>query len=187
EEDKKKYYSIIFKKTLEMKELINNLLVLSKLESFQNEVKREKINIKNLIEESLEKYDYIEYEKDLEINNNISDIFLVGDPRILQVVFNNIIQNAFKYSVNNGKINIFEEDNKLFIQNEFAGKLNLEKSNIFEPFKRGENTLEYQTDGSGLGLSMVRDAFDFMGIKYFAKVEDNKFIFAINIREKNIK
>ncbi len=179
EEEKKKYYNIISKKAAEMNELIYNLLLMSKLESFQNEVQTTNVEVLELINNSLEKYDFLEYEKDLNLNNSLKKTYLKGDIRILKVVFDNIIQNAFKYSVRGGEIEIFEKEGWLYFTNKFEGKLELESSDIFQPFKRGENTLEHQTEGNGLGLSIVKNALDFMKIEFAVEIIDNLFIFKL--------
>ncbi|MGL4946099.1 MAG: histidine kinase dimerization/phospho-acceptor domain-containing protein, partial [Cetobacterium sp.] len=70
-DEKRKYHEIILKVSNEMKELTENLLTLSKLDSSFIKIKNEELNLKEMIDDSLEKYDIIEFEKDISVNVHI--------------------------------------------------------------------------------------------------------------------
>ncbi|WP_297598723.1 HAMP domain-containing sensor histidine kinase [uncultured Cetobacterium sp.] len=179
--EKKKYYEIILKEGNEMKELIENLLILSKLDSTVFKIKKEQLNIKSIIEESLEKYDIMELEKDIIININFSDEKIIGDSRILKLVFNNLIQNALKYSLIGGVINIYQKNENLFIENHFEGVLEVDEIKLFQPFTRGKNAEDFKFEGMGLGLSIVAKALNLALIDYSIEIQKNIFRVKLNI------
>lgn len=179
--EKKKYYEIILKEGNEMKELIENLLILSKLDSTVFKIKKEQLNIKSIIEESLEKYDIMELEKDIIININFSDEKIIGDSRILKLVFNNLIQNALKYSLVGGVINIYQKNENLFIENHFEGVLEVDEIKLFQPFTRGKNAEDFKFEGMGLGLSIVAKALNLALIDYSIEIQKNIFRVKLNI------
>lgn len=181
EYEKKKYYNIILKVGNEMKELIENLLILSKLENTVYKTKNDIINLKLIIEEALEKYDIIELEKDIEVDIRIDTEKIVFDARIIKLIINNLIQNALKYSILGGKIYIFQEKNYLIIQNTFQGVLENNTDLLIQPFARGKNAEDFKSDGVGLGLSIVNKALALSSTDYELIIENNNFIVKIKI------
>ncbi|WP_432204337.1 histidine kinase dimerization/phospho-acceptor domain-containing protein [Cetobacterium somerae] len=179
--EQRKYYNIILKVGNEMKELIENLLTLSKLDNTVFKVKNESINLKLVIEDALEKYDILELEKDISVNVNIKDKKITCDPRIIKLVINNLIQNALKYSLVGGEIDIFQEDDYLIIKNSFQGSLENNKNNLFQPFSRGKNAEDFKYDGMGLGLSIVDKALVLANIEYKLEIINNTFLFKLKL------
>lgn len=181
EDEKRKYYEIILKVGNEMKELIENLLILSKLDSTVFRLRNESVNLKKIIEEALERYDIIELERDININLNLDTENVLGDSRIIKLVLNNLIQNALKYSIIGGDVKIFQKFNYLVIENTFQGKLGNEIEKLLQPFSRGKNAEDFKFDGMGLGLSIVSKALNLASIKYEIKVDQNRFIVKLKI------
>ncbi len=179
--EKIKYYDIILKTGIEMGDLIENLLILSKLNGNTIKVKTEKIKIKDCIKNSLDKYDILELKKDITINLNIETEEIISDYKLLKIVLDNLIQNALKYSIYENKIEIYEKNNYLFIENNFEGAINEEKDNLFQPFKRGQNAEDFKSEGTGIGLSIVAKALSLLKTSYSIKIIENKFIFKIEL------
>ncbi|WP_319370679.1 HAMP domain-containing sensor histidine kinase [uncultured Ilyobacter sp.] len=179
ESEKKRYYEIMLKRGLEMKEITQNLLTISKLDTPDYQIRKEKINLKSLVEESLEKYDFLEFEKDIDIVVNIETNEISGDPKLLKLATDNIIHNALKYSPNSGFVKIYEETGFLCIENqsEEVHPENIEK--FFQPFYRGKNAEDSEIEGTGLGLSIVKKSLDLNGIPFQIICENGRFIFKI--------
>lgn len=184
--EKRRYHEIILKVGNEMKDLTENLLTLSKLDSSVFKVKKEKLDLSEILNDALEKYDIIELEKDIEINVSVKTSNILGDSRLLKLIFNNLIQNALKYSKVGGKIEIFEKGEFLYIENSFDGTIEIDKKNLFQPFARGKNAEEFKFDGMGLGLSIVQKASDLGDIEYDIVIDREMFIVKLKIfNEKN--
>ena len=181
EKEKRKYYEIILKVGNEMKELIENLLILSKLDSTVFKLKKENVNLRKIIEEALERYDIIELERDINVEISLVTENIIGDPRILKLVLNNLIQNALKYSIIGGSVKISQTLNCLVIENTFQGELGNEIEKLLQPFSRGRNAEDFKFDGMGLGLSIISKALNLASIKYEIEVDQNRFIVKLKI------
>ncbi|MGL4252511.1 MAG: HAMP domain-containing sensor histidine kinase [Fusobacteriaceae bacterium] len=177
----RKYNSIILKETLEMKELTENLLTISKLDSPNYGVKKEKVNLLEVINYSREKYDFLEMEKDLQIEEEIEEKQVNYDTKLLKLTFDNIIQNAFRYSPYRGKVEIFQDNQYLIIRNEVGGESCVDIESIFQPFSRGKNAEDMGVDGMGLGLSIVKKSLELNGIPFQVLADKNFFTVKLKI------
>ncbi|MGL5175853.1 MAG: sensor histidine kinase [Cetobacterium sp.] len=180
---KKEYYKTMLDKSLEMRALTESLLTLSKINSPDYKLIKEKINLKTLIKNALEQFDYLEFEKNIDINTNISDLFISGDLNLLKIAVNNLIQNMLKYSPENSEVLINFTNNSIIFENTILSNKNIDINDLFEPFHRGENALNENIDGSGLGLSLVKKILQLHEIDFNLTIENNIFNFKINIRK----
>ncbi|WP_027128111.1 HAMP domain-containing sensor histidine kinase [Fusobacterium perfoetens] len=182
EKEKKKLYAALIKETGEMSELINNLLFLSKISYSKNNLIKKDFILREVIQESLSKYELIELEKDLTINIDIEkDIKINTDYRFFKVVIDNLIENSFKYSPENSEINIFYKNNMLIIKNKIKNIIKEKSEELFFPFKRGSNSLNESVDGSGLGLSIIKNVLELLEIAFDLEIENDIFTFKIKI------
>ncbi|MGL6153796.1 MAG: histidine kinase dimerization/phospho-acceptor domain-containing protein [Cetobacterium sp.] len=182
ENKRKKYLDILMRETSEMNDLINNLLTISRISSPDYKIKLEKINLKNLIEDSLEKYEILELEKDIEIIKVYRELSILGDEKLLKLAINNIIQNALKYGKEESQFLIYDKDDYLYFENEFQGKLSEEQlEELYVAFARGENALNEKIEGNGLGLSIIKSSLELCKIDYGIFIKNNKFIFKIKL------
>jgi signal transduction histidine kinase len=150
-------------RTEEALTLINNILRISKLK-LMDEVSFEKIDLSQLIET------IIEQKTDLINNKNINlkfdyevlnKVFIDGDKVLLELIISNILGNAIKYNAYNGKILISLEsiDTALIldISDNGIGIPENEIKMIFRQFFRASNLPGKKVEGSGLGLSLVKE------------------------------
>jgi signal transduction histidine kinase len=150
-------------RTEEALALINNILRISKLKLL-GEVTFEKVDILNAINlvtdkksESIQTKN-IKYEiKDLRKEKDEID----SDPMLIELVFSNIIGNAVKYTPENGEILIELMNENGFLQaiisDSGIGIPQNEIEKIFQQFYRATNLPSKKYEGSGLGLSLVKE------------------------------
>jgi len=158
------------KKLLRIKErsgegliMINNILKISKLKLLEqvetDEILIDEI-IKEFLEENIDKTDYIKlsikFTDDREIKKP-----LFGDKELLKLAISNIVSNSAKYVENSGILDILVKDinSQLFIDisDNGIGIPEGEINKIFDQFYRATNTKSRKTEGSGLGLSLVKE------------------------------
>ena len=88
------------------------------------------------------------------------EIEIAGDSLLLQMMINNIIENAVKYSPKEKPITcLLKQDNKtvrLNIIDEGSGIADEEKKKVFDKFYRTGNEATRKTQGTGLGLYLCR-------------------------------
>ncbi|MFP4366566.1 MAG: PAS domain S-box protein [Bacteroidales bacterium] len=165
------FISTIRSSTLQMNQLIDDLLEYSRLE--RTHISNEKIRIKplldNLISSYKEKYD----SPDSTINLAVPDIEIQADPKGLSLVLRNIIENALKFSTISPApvidINLIEQtgswiisvkDNGIGFDMKFHDR-------IFEIFQRLHRAEDFP--GTGIGLAMVRKATERMNGRVWAE------------------
>lgn len=135
-----------------LNKLNKNLLMLSKIDNnfFQE---KQNISIQNILEKKIDFFKEQASGANITININIqSDIKVLCNPYLLDILINNLMMNAIKYNVPSGKISIDLFQNRLIISN--TGKpIPLDKNKLFNRFAK-LNHSEHQ--GSGLGLAIAR-------------------------------
>ncbi|MFP4456482.1 MAG: ATP-binding protein [Clostridia bacterium] len=162
------FLNIIEKESEKLKRLVQDLLELAKLESKNFKLKKEYVKLDNLFNSILKVLQPRIAQKSLVVNTQIEkDFKIYSDPLRLEQIFYNIIDNAIKYSNQNGKIFIkaHNENNHAFISIKDTG-IGIEKSKISrvtEQFYREEESRsKLVTDGYGLGLAIVKNLVDLL-------------------------
>ncbi|MDR1831917.1 MAG: HAMP domain-containing histidine kinase [Fusobacteriaceae bacterium] len=181
EAERMKYYKAIAKKSKEMNEIITNLLTISRLSSPGIRLDRSEADFMSFFRESAEKYENIELEKDLRWEVDLpGDNTVFCDGRLFGIAIDNIVQNALRYSVDEGTIRVYRQGAEYVFENETDGLLPEKLEQLWEPFARGANAEEKSREGNGLGLSIVRRIFELNGFSCRIAVEGKKFILAFN-------
>jgi signal transduction histidine kinase len=150
-------------RTNEALQLINNILRISKLKLL-GEVSIEKINIREIIENILDQKNEVAENRNITLNfisEKLNDEFIDGDNVLFELIASNIIGNAIKYNVEGGKVIIKLEsiENKILfeVSDNGIGIPESELKMIFHQFYRATNLPTKRVEGSGLGLSLVKE------------------------------
>jgi len=139
--------------------LTNNILVAAQLESGNYSISKQRINYSDVVTGSVKNFkERFPYRSiDASVAGNI---FVAGEVILLQMLVNNLIDNAYKYSPENGivKVLLQKENEKaiLKIADEGEGISNSEKKKIFQKFYRVGNETIRNTKGTGLGLYLCK-------------------------------
>jgi len=165
ERQRKRYGMILNEEADKLNELMNKLLSFTQIENKSIHIKREEINVESFVSKYIETF-RIKY-PDFKINFKVNDVkTFYADPVLLGSIFQNLIENAYKYSHPNKKeqfINVtIEKRNIIFsFRDKGIGIEKGELSNIFKKFYRIEN--KYNQNGSvGLGLAFCKELVVFM-------------------------
>lgn len=164
EDERNAYIEIIDRKSKRLKVLIDDLFEASKMASGNIELLKEKVDIVQLLQQSLAEYN--ETMEDSQVQFRISNpdhpVHAFVDGQKLWRVFENVIGNIIKYSLENSRayINVKEEKNQVIITFKNVSKYELSEGTdeLFERFKRGDESRH--TDGSGLGLAIAKSIID---------------------------
>lgn len=159
-EEVKQYLSTIEKETERLKKLIHDLVELNHLEQDFYTLENEPIAIAQLLFDTLELFAIRMEGKGIHLQTSIDEeLILQGDPKRLQQVFYNTIDNAVKYAQQ--EITILLMANEKGVQYEVSndgvtiGDEDVER--IGERFFRTDKARNRTTGGSGLGLSIVKE------------------------------
>ncbi|MBU3803559.1 MAG: PAS domain S-box protein [Candidatus Cellulosilyticum pullistercoris] len=149
--------------------LVNNLIDITHIDSGYYQLNRQNLNIVSVIEEiTLSVAQYIN-DKGIElIFDTITEEEIIAcDPDKIEKIMLNLLSNAIKYTTKDGKIRVYIDIayDKVVISVEDNGiGISKEKQDmIFERFTQGDNLLTRQTEGSGIGLSLVKSLVELHG------------------------
>lgn len=165
EKQRKQYGRILNEEADKLNDLMNKLLSFTQLENKSIDIKKEEIDVEAFVARYIETFK-IKY-PDFKINFKVHGVkSFYSDPVLLGSVFQNLIENAYKYSHPSKKVlNINVLHQKRDIVFSFAdrgiGIPKNELNNIFKKFYRIEN--QYNQNGSvGLGLAFCKELVNFM-------------------------
>ncbi|MEZ2714996.1 histidine kinase dimerization/phospho-acceptor domain-containing protein [Niallia circulans] len=164
EEEKDGYLAIIDRKSQRLKVLIDDLFEVSKMVSGNVELKKEKIDLVQLLQQALGEYDETikATTLDFRVTNQEPSIYAIVDGQKLWRVFDNLIGNILKYSLEHSRvyISIKLEKDQAILQFKNISKYELDDNldELYERFKRGDTSRH--TEGSGLGLAIAKSIID---------------------------
>ena len=179
DEDKKRFLKIAEKRIDQMNSLINDLLIIARLESKEDKLIKKKIKLKGLVNSIYEDLAPIAEEKNIKFFNNIPEDFSIfADESKISILLKNLIENAIKYNKENGtvRINGYEDKNFSTIEVSDTG-IGIPKESlplIFERFYRVDKSRSRNIGGTGLGLSIVKHIVEAHKGKLEVKSEINK-------------
>jgi signal transduction histidine kinase len=100
------------------------------------------------------------------LNVSISgDCFIKGNKTLLERAFFNLVHNAVRYNIENGKVSITLANGNIIIEDSGVGIPKEHLTNIFEPFYCVDKSRSKKLGGYGLGMSIAKSIFDRHDIK----------------------
>jgi two-component system phosphate regulon sensor histidine kinase PhoR len=161
-EKQMKYLKIIEKNAQKMATIIQDLLILSRLENV-HQMSKESFALKELFEEAIHICQEEAQQKDIQLMLTIDPptLQMKGNASLLLQVFRNLIENAIRYSPPQTKVKMMAQKISqtihIQIQDQGYGIPVQEKERIFERFYRLDKSHSGDlSSGSGLGLSIVK-------------------------------
>lgn len=165
----------VYNNSMRLKELIDNLLDINRLNAGKFDVYLEKCNAKKLIDEILLNNEILFQIKKIHCVNMLKDdVEILCDSSMLYQIVNNIITNAIKYNKEGGSIIIDSEIEKnetiISIKDSGIGIAKDNKNRIFSEYERIQGTKE---KGTGLGLPLVKKLIELNGGSIWFDSEEN--------------
>ena len=154
-EEQYKYIESLERSVKKLSRLSESLALLTKIENheFQN---NETVSLSDIIRESLEAFTEFIALNNLTVKTNIQDdVRIKMHPVLADILWTNLFQNAVRHNVENGKINIELNDDKLCISNT-GDDPEVDPDQLFERFRKAEQSSE----SIGLGLSIIKRIVD---------------------------
>jgi signal transduction histidine kinase len=141
-------------------------------------MKKKRFNVGQQLKELVRNYQWIVSEKEIMLSYSLPDIEIIGDPSLLNAVWDNLLSNAIKYNKPNGSIEISMDERGDMVIVIFAdtgiGMKNTEVDRIFDRFYRADIARTRTVDGTGLGLSIVKTIVDLHGGQITVKSIENE-------------
>ena len=161
--------------------LVNALLNTSRIETGTFMIDPQPTDIVKIAKEALAESELKIKEKNLDIQLKTTRLPKINvDPNLTNIILQNLITNAVKYTPSKGKIiiEIGKEKDKeairICVKDNGYGIPKAEQEHIFEKLYRATNIKERETDGTGLGLYMVKQILERAGGKISFKSTEGK-------------
>jgi signal transduction histidine kinase len=166
------------KESVELHRYIQSILQVSKLESSQVQVHREATDLNEVVEKVVEQLKPLADDKRQVFNVNLEPMFSIEvDGILIQEVILNLVENAIKYTPNDGSIQIRTqevEDKVIFsVKDNGPGIPEEDREHLFEKFFRGR-AHKSAIKGTGLGLFLVKYFIELHGGEVFLETDVGK-------------
>lgn len=183
-EEAAKYLEIAYNKAEKLKVIIEDLFELTKLHQGDVALKKSEISLYNLLNQLIEELMPLANDKNIEIEAYIdsTDTIINVDVAKITRVFENLIENAIKYSPENETIYIEMKSTKrnLYVavsnSSQFISQEEINK--FFERFYRADKSRN-STGGSGLGLAIAKNIIELHGGKIEARLVSDLLCFKV--------
>ncbi len=164
EQTKIKYQEIIDINILKLSGLVSNILGLSKIENQKLDTGKTEFSLDEQIKCAIIALEPEWGKKNIEFDIDLDECTYFGVENLIEQVWNNLIDNAIKYSFKDGKIDVSlktDNEKRIFTIKDYGeGMDEGTKEHVFDKFYQGENA---KKGGAGLGLSIVDKVVQMVG------------------------
>ena len=156
--------------------LVGNILKLNKLENQELIVEKKAFRLDGALEEAIVAFESQIEKKELEIECDLEEISIVSSESHLEIVWNNLISNAIKFTEKGGKVGVsckwVDGMATVEISDTGCGIDSETGKHIFDKFYQGDTS--HSGEGNGLGLALVKKVIDTLGGEISVKSELGK-------------
>ncbi len=170
-EERTEYTQIIIDETVRLSKLATNILNLSKLENQTTIANKTRFSLDEQIRRIILMLEPEWSKKNIDLDIALDEVYYYGNEDLMGQIWQNIINNAIKFTPENGSIivHLFRSESNITARISDNGpsisKPMQEK--IFEKFYQGDHSRK--TEGNGLGLALVKRIVDLCGGKVFVE------------------
>lgn len=162
-EQRKEYHTTIVSATGRLSALVTNILKLNKLDNQEIVMKKNPYDLSEQVRQCILAFEDLQERKDISLHADIQDDVIVNcDESMLEIVWNNLMSNALKFTEPGGSISVklkTQDGNALVSVTDTGCGMSAETGNhIFEKFYQGDTSRSQE--GNGLGLALVKRVID---------------------------
>lgn len=190
----KRYTENILKSGNHLLDVINDVLDISRLELGNIDLYYETVDVPGIIEEVQRVLSPLSAEKNISIESNVDEGLknIIADRVKFKQILYNLLNNAIKFSYENGKVNVYaelkEEMVEISIKDEGIGIHEADYERVFHPFVQIDESISRKHGGVGLGLALVKRFVELHGGKVWVNATPGKgstFTFRIPKKPEN--
>ncbi|MDR2932758.1 MAG: HAMP domain-containing histidine kinase, partial [Oscillospiraceae bacterium] len=159
------YTQVIIEESRHLSTLVDNILILNRLEKNEGEAETEEIAVAEQVRRALTLYEPMWTEKNIALTFDLEEITVRGYGVLLMQVWSNLIDNAIKFTPESGRvaIRLYHENRGIIfsIQDTGSGIDADQQQRIFDKFYKAAHARN--TEGNGLGLAIVKRIVEIHG------------------------
>lgn len=161
-DERREYARTIVSASQRMSDLITNILRLNKLENQEIFEKPQTFQVSEQIRCCLLSFEEVWERKSILVESQIEEVDICSHEQLLEIVWNNLISNALKYTNQQGKITITLKKDRsrviFILEDNGCGMNEVTLKHIFEKFYQGDTS--HSLEGNGLGMALVKRIID---------------------------
>ncbi len=179
EEPAKSYIAILDTKSQRLKQLTDDLVEASKISSGNIELKKEQLNLTELLNQAIGEFSEKLEERQLQVVFEESNIpaYIFADSRRMWRVIENLFNNIYKYAMEGTRVylnlRLIDSKVEVAIKNISKQQMNIHADELTERFIRGDESRT--TEGSGLGLSIAKSLIQVQGGSFEIHLDGDLF------------
>ena len=168
--------------------MVGNILLLSKIENQSISTGQVRFRLDEQIRQSIVMLEPQWVKKEIEFDVEMDPVRYIGNESILHHVWDNLIGNAIKFSLQGGmiRIQLTEKQEKIFftIEDNGPGVPENAKKHIFDKFYQSDSS--HKEEGNGLGLALVKRILDLSGGEvYVENIPEGGCRFTVILKTEN--
>lgn len=214
--DRDKYLARAREVTVTLQNMVQEILMISKMESWGFSLKKKELDLAELVRRQLADLTELFEQKNMKLEITLPDQCLCRvDPALMETVLRNVLVNAVRYSPEKERIrvNLYKEIQEISCEGCLRGSGNpvdakektqghktvrleventgvhieeTELSRVFDAFYRADSSRNRKSGGSGLGLYIVRQILEQHGAGYELRNTDNGVLFRMKLPLENM-
>lgn len=179
-QEQKKYTQEVYNSSQRMSKLVSAILNVTRLELGTFSVEPEQIEIVELAKGVLKEYEQQIRKKQITLKETYDKTItsVNVDPKLLAIVFQNLLSNSIKYTGKGGtvdfKIEKKDDNMQISVSDNGMGIPETQKKEIFTKLFRADNAKKMEPDGNGLGLYIVKEIITHAGGEVWFETAEGK-------------
>ncbi len=174
------FLTVIDKEAVRLTSLVDDLLELARIENEKDFIKKEAVNLDQLIAEALDRIEGLRESRSVEVkvDNPVKNLFVPGDREWLCLALVNILENSIRHGRDGSRIVITvtpgDGSATVEIEDDGPGIPEADLPYVFERFYRVDKARSRKSGGTGLGLSIVKHIMEAHGASYTMESTEGK-------------
>lgn len=176
EQLQKEAYGTMREESKRLKSMVEQVLQLSAAQSYRFKIHKKEVDVGRLVDQILSLLKIAIQEKQIQCIRKIDTFTIITDEKLMLHILLNLIDNGIKYNKEGGLLAIdgVRDDHSWWIEicDTGIGIDEEKQAYIFDPFYRTDDDRNRDTGGSGLGLALVKEYTESLGVQIEYKVVD---------------
>lgn len=180
-EEQKRWLLKVLASGRSLRELVSDYLDLSKVEAGHIDITKEDMDVREIIESSIENYLLLARDKNISITETVQPAIstIKADPRRLDQVLSNLLSNAVKFTADGGRIEVGanqadDTQVRIWVKDDGVGIAAEEIGALFEKYRQLTDGRISEHKGTGLGLVICKTVVEAHGGKIWVESEKGK-------------